>query len=72
MAFIAVIFLFIIFWAIYGTWLGGFLANLGPTLVAAGGLTGLEAFFYSYLHIWVLMISILGFLGWVYFGSGNQ
>jgi len=52
--------LFIIGGSITGLWRGG---------SESAGLTGLEAFFFSYPLVWIFFISILGVMAWLRFGS---
>ena len=64
-------FIVIVFVILWFTWIGGWLAQVGDTAINQDGLTGIEAFFYANLNLWVFIGLILGILGFLYFGGGS-
>lgn len=66
--FIALILVFDILWFV---WLGGFVADAGQAAIEAGGLTGVEAFFFGNMNLIVLIANVLGTMGFLYFGGGQ-
>lgn len=66
--FIFLVAAFIIFWFV---WLGGFLVDMGQLAITNGGMTGIEAFFYANLNVWVFICLVLGIIGFMYF-AGRQ
>lgn len=67
-AFIFVAFVFILIWFV---WIGGWLSDVGGRAIIDGQLTGIEAFFYANLNLWVLLGFILGIIGYMYFAGGS-
>lgn len=65
---IGAIILFIFFLIFYFVWLSSWLSEVGTYYITTTGAVGFEAFFYSNLNLWVILIMILGCLGWAYFG----
>lgn len=66
---VGAIILFMFFLVNYFVWLSSWLNTVGLEYVKATSATGFEAFFYSNLNLWVVLIMILGCLGWAYFGG---
>lgn len=66
---IAFIFLVLVFIIVWFVWLGEWIADSGQQAIVSGGLTGIEAFFYANLNMWVLIGLILGVVGFLYFSS---
>lgn len=64
---IILFFLFLIIWLV---WLSSWINEVGQ-IALDNGATGLEAFFYSYLNLWVFTIMLLAVMGWMYFGGGE-
>lgn len=64
--------LFIVFIVMWFVWLGGFMSDIGTSVVSENGFTGFEAFFFNNLNITVFICLILGMLGWFYFGGSTQ
>ncbi len=68
---IAYIFTVLVFIFIWFVWIGKWLVQVGENAIANNGLTGIEAFFYANLNIWVMLGLILGTIGYMYFGGRN-
>lgn len=68
-AFIFLLFAFIIFWFV---WLGKFLVDMGQLAIINGNMTGIEAFFYANLNLWVFIALILGMLGFMWFAGRSS
>ena len=66
--FIIFVMVFMILWFV---WIGKWLADVGQQAIVDGGLTGIEAFAYANLNIWVFIGLILGVVGYLYFASGD-
>lgn len=66
---VGAIILFMFFLVFYFVWLANFLSVAGANYIAVNNATGLEAFFYSNLNVWVVLCMILGMLAWNYFGG---
>ena len=66
---IGLIFLVLVFIIIWFVWLGGVIADFGELSIQAGGLTGLEAFFYANLNLWIFIGLILGLMAFIYIGG---
>lgn len=64
---VGAIFGFFAFIVIWFVWLGGWLNELGQSIIDANGYTGLEAFFYSNLNLTIMIGMFLGMLGFMYF-----
>ncbi len=67
-AFIFTILVFVFLWLI---WIGGWLVDVGKQGIIDGNLTGLEAFFYANLNLWVFIALLLGIMGYMYFAGGD-
>lgn len=63
------IILFMFFLVNYFIWLSAWLDVVGTNYITVTGAVGVEAFFYANLNLWVILIMILGCLGWAYFGG---
>ena len=66
---IGAIMLFMVFVVIWFVWLGGWVGEIGQSVVAENGLTGVEAFFFENLNLVIMLCMILGMIGWAYFGG---
>lgn len=66
---IGVVLLFMFFLIIWFVWLGGFVNEIGNTIVIENSLTGLDAFFYSNLNVVILIACLLSMMGYMYFVS---
>ena len=66
---IGAIILFLVFLVIWLIWLGGWLNQVGNIAIENSGATGIEAFFYANLNFVVLIIMILGIMGFIYLGG---
>lgn len=66
---IGAIMLFIMFIIVYFVWLSSWLSEVGTYYITTTGAVGVEAFFYANLNLWVIIIMLLGCLGWAYFGG---
>lgn len=66
---IGAIMLFIVFVVIWFVWLAGWVAQVGATAVAENSLTGIEAFAFENLNLFIMIFMILGMMGWMYFGG---
>lgn len=67
-AFILGVIVFIILWAVF---IGEWLADVGQDAIINGGLTGIEAFFYGNLNLFVFIGLVLGIIGYMYWASGG-
>jgi len=65
-------FLVVVFVILWFIWIGGWLAEVGETAIEENALTGIEAFFYANLNVWVFMGLILGTIGFLYFFGGGE
>jgi len=63
------IMLFMMFVVIWFVWLGGWVGQMGANAVAENGLIGVEAFFFENLNLVIMLVMILGMIGWSYFGG---
>lgn len=61
---IEILFLYLIFIIFYFAWLGEWLATVSALVMATGNFTGVEAFFYSNLNLWVFLGCTFGLFGW--------
>lgn len=67
---IALIFFVLIFIVLWFTFLGEWLNTVGQLTISLNNLTGIEAFFFANLNLWVLIFGLfLGSIGWLWFGS---
>lgn len=66
---IGAIMLFCMFLIVYFVWLSSWLDWVGSNYIQVNNSVGLEAFFYSNLNLWVVLIMVLAMLGWTYFGG---
>ena len=64
---IGFIFLVIVFIILWFVWLGQWVSEQGQKAIIEGELTGIVAFFYANLNLWILIGLILGVVGWLYF-----
>lgn len=64
--FIFLVLVFVILWFI---WIGSWINDVGEQAIIDGSLTGVEAFFYANLNVFVLLGLILGILGFMYWFS---
>jgi hypothetical protein len=64
------IMLFIVFIVMWFVWLGGWVGEVGKYAVEENSLTGVDAFFYSNLNVFVFLGITLGIMGFMYFSSG--
>jgi hypothetical protein len=69
---IGAIMLFVVFIVMWFVWLGGFVADIGSSVVESNNLTGIEGFFFANLNLTVFICLILGMVGWFYFGGSSQ
>ena len=67
---IAFIFMVVVFLRLWFIWIGGWLGDVGEQAIIDGSLSGVEAFFYANLNLWVSIGLILGIIGYMYFGAG--
>ena len=67
---IGFVFLLLVFILMWFMWIGEWIASVGQQAIIDGSLTGLEAFFYANLNVWVLLGLTLGTMGYMYYGSG--
>ena len=60
---------FIFIWAV---WLGAFMQEWGATYITVNSATGIEAFFYANLNIWIGLALITSIFMYIRFGGqGN-
>ena len=69
---VGAIILFLVFLLNWFIWLGAWLTQVGNFAITSSGATGVEAFVYSNLNLVVLIAMILGIMGFMYFGGGQQ
>jgi len=69
---IGAIMLFMVFLVIYFIWGASWVSQVGADAVVSANLTGLEAFFFENLNLTIIICMLLGMMGWMYFGGGNQ
>ena len=67
-AFIFTLLVFIFIWLI---WIGKWLTEVGQQAIIDGSLTGIEAFFYANLNLWLFIALTLGTIGYMYFAGGD-
>lgn len=68
---VGAIILFIFFIINWFVWLGGWVGEIGLSVVTNNNLSGIEAFFFSNLNFFVMIGIILGMLGFMYLSSGE-
>lgn len=68
---IGFIFVIIVFLLLWFLWIGEWIAQVGEDAIAAGQLTGIEAFFYANLNVIVLLGLMLGTIGFMYWVSSG-
>lgn len=66
--FIFFVILFLINWAL---WFGEFLTGIGQRAITENNLTGIEAFMWANLNMWVFLVMILGIMAYLYLGGGD-
>lgn len=66
---IGVVLMFMIFGIMFLMVFGGWMNQTAKAGVDASGLKGVEAFFFSNPAVWVILIAILGLMGYLYFGA---
>lgn len=71
MGIITFYFLLVVFIAMWALFIGEWLAQIGADAIAANNLTGLEAFIWGNLNLWVLL-GVLGAGAGALFLSGGQ
>jgi hypothetical protein len=59
---------FIVVWAL---WAGEALSYWGQQAIEINHLTGMEAFFWAYLNLWVLIGVVIGTLVFMYYSGGR-
>lgn len=64
---IGAIILFMFFLIMMFVWLGAWVNEAGDLAVSYGTYTGVEAFFYSNLAFFIILLMLLAMLGWMYF-----
>jgi len=65
------IFLILVFLILFGIWLGGFVNQLTHQAVIDANLTGIEAFLYDNLSLFILLALLLGIITWFAFGGSG-
>jgi hypothetical protein len=60
--------LFLLFWFVY---LGGLLNQIGQNAIIDNNLTGLEAFAYANLNLWVALVLLLALFFFATFGGSR-
>lgn len=66
---IGAIMLFMVFLVMWFIWLGGWVSDVGSTVVTENGLSGVEAFAFENLNLIIMIFMILGMMAWMYFGG---
>lgn len=66
---IAFAFLMLVFLFMWFMWIGSWIKDVGQQAIIDGSLTGVEAFFYANLNVWVWLGLILGGIGYSYWSA---
>ena len=61
----------LIFFVFYSIFFAGFLQQQAEQVIEEEQLTGLEAFFWAYINLWVIIGVLLGVLITVYIGGSR-
>lgn len=66
---ISVIFMWIMFFLVWGLWLGKFFSDRCQELITTGEYTGIEAFILANINVFVVVCVLLGGAVTIYFGE---
>ena len=66
---IALVLLMVIFLVMWFIWLGPFVADVGRRAVIDNNLSGVEAFFYNNINVFIILAIIMAIIGWGYLTS---
>lgn len=66
---IGFIFMLLVFMVLWFVWIGKWLTEVGQQAITDASLTGVEAFYYANLNVWLFIGLILGTIGYLYFSS---
>ena len=69
---VAWVFLVVVFLINWAIWLGTWLIEVGQLIIIENSLSGVEAFFWANLNLWVFLGLVLGTMGFVIFGGGDS
>jgi hypothetical protein len=69
---VGAVLLFIFFIINWFIWLGKWITEIGQLAITSGNLSGIEAFFFANLNFFVFICLLLGVMGFIYFGGGQQ
>lgn len=69
LAILGVIFGLVIFFILWALWLGGWINTVTTDFVTTNSLTGIEAFFITYLNLWIFVGIMLGSISIIYIGG---
>ena len=72
MGFIRVFFLVVIFVLIWSFWLGRFINEWTSDFLSKGYVTGIEAFLWANLNLWIMLLFGLGIMIYVYLTGGQR
>jgi len=67
LAYIILLLVFVLMWFL---WLGGFVNDMGEYAINSAGYTGIEAFFYSNMNIFIFIGLIIGTMAYLYLRGG--
>ena len=60
---------FVINWAL---WLGTFINSTMQTIISTNSLTGLEAFLFANMNLWIFIILVIGNVAFFTFAASRQ
>lgn len=66
---IGVVLLLLVFNIVWFVWLASWISEAGTMAITNGELTGVEAFFFANLNLWILIAEILGIMAYLRFGG---
>ena len=69
---LGVFFMFGVFYIVWFAGLGGFVGTIGYEVVTGYGMTGVMAFFFDNLNLWIFILSLVGLVGYGLFGVSQQ
>ena len=69
---VSLVFALIMFFLLWGLYLGKWLAEWGRDAITRNSLTGIEAFLLANLNLWVVIGLMIGVMAWVYIGGGQR
>lgn len=67
-AVIVLVMIFVLNWAL---WLGKWIGEIGQSAIDQQNLTGVEAFAFGNLNLFIFIALILGTMAWIYLGQNG-